>query len=249
MAESPDCVKATRYAAPTRSATSAAALAMTPPWVRGCQSIAAIVRSAWSSVETMMRAIVSTTVMGCSPTLVSPESITASAPSSTALATSEASARVGAGLVIIDSSIWVATMTGLALRRALSMICFCRNGTSSSGHSTPRSPRATMNASNALTTSSRLSIACGFSILAMTGQHDALLAHHAADVLGVGGAAHEAERDVVDAELEGPAQVLDVLLGQRRHRDRDPGQVDALVVAHLAGDHDARRDVGVVDGR
>ena len=84
--------------------------------------------------------------MGYSPTLVSPDSITASAPSSTALATSEASARVGAGLVIIDSSIWVATMTGLALRRAFSITRFCRNGTSSSGHSTPRSPRATMNA-------------------------------------------------------------------------------------------------------
>ena len=107
--------------------------------------------------------------MGYSPTLVSPDSITASAPSSTALATSEASARVGAGLLIIDSSIWVATMTGLALRRAFSTTRFCRNGTSSSGHSTPRSPRATMNPSKAFTISLRLSIACGFSIFAITG--------------------------------------------------------------------------------
>ena len=104
------------------------------------------------------------------PTLVSPDSITASAPSSTALATSEASARVGAGLEIIDSSIWVATMTGLALRRAFSTTSFCSSGTRSSGHSTPRSPRATMKPSKALITSSRLSIACGFSILAMTGR-------------------------------------------------------------------------------
>ena len=51
----------------------------------------------WSSVDAMIRAMVSTVSMGYSPTLVSPESITASAPSSTALATSEASARVGAG--------------------------------------------------------------------------------------------------------------------------------------------------------
>ena len=125
----------------------------------------------------MIRAIVSTVSIGYSPTLVSPDSITASAPSSTALATSEASARVGRGLVIIDSSIWVATMTGLALRRAISMTRFCRNGTSSSGqldaevaagdHERRRTPS---------TISSRLSIACGFSILAMTGQHDALLA-------------------------------------------------------------------------
>ncbi len=117
----------------------------------------------------MIRAIVWTVSIGYLPTLVSPDSITASAPSSTAFATSEASARVGAGLVIIDSSIWVATITGLALRRAFSTTRFCRNGTSSSGHSTPRSPRATMKPSNALTTSSRLSIACGFSIFAMTG--------------------------------------------------------------------------------
>ena len=117
----------------------------------------------------MIRAIVSTVWIGYSPTLVSPESITASAPSRMALATSEASARVGDGLEIIDSSIWVATMTGLALSRALSMIFFWRNGTSSIGHSTPRSPRATMKPSNAAMISSRFSIACGFSILAMTG--------------------------------------------------------------------------------
>ncbi len=85
------------------------------------------------------------------------------------MATSETSARVGEGLEIIDSSIWVATITGLALSRALSMIVFWRNGTSSAGHSTPRSPRATMKPSNAAITSSRLWIACGFSILAMTG--------------------------------------------------------------------------------
>ena len=45
--------------------------------------------------RTMIRAIVRTVSTGYSPTLVSPDSITASAPSSTALATSEASARVG----------------------------------------------------------------------------------------------------------------------------------------------------------
>ncbi len=117
----------------------------------------------------MIRAMVSTVWTGYSPTLVSPDSITASAPSSTAFATSEASARVGAGLEIIDSSIWVATMTGLALRRAFWTTSFCRNGTSSSGHSTARSPRATMKPSKAAITSSRFSIACGFSILAMTG--------------------------------------------------------------------------------
>ena len=45
------------------------------------------------------------------PAAVSPESIMADVPSKTALATSVISARVGVGLVIIDSSIWVAVMT------------------------------------------------------------------------------------------------------------------------------------------
>ena len=85
------------------------------------------------------------------------------------MATSEASARVGRGAEIIDSSIWVATMTGLAQRRAAVTICFCTSGTSSSGSSTPRSPRATMKASKASMISSRLATACGFSSLAMTG--------------------------------------------------------------------------------
>ncbi len=71
-----------------------------------------------------MRPIVSTTTTGYLPTLVSPESMTASAPSSTAFATSEVSARVGTGFSIIDSSICVATMTGFGhaaaeLHRAL----------------------------------------------------------------------------------------------------------------------------------
>ena len=116
-----------------------------------------------------MRAIVLTASSGYLPTDVSPESITASAPSRTALATSDASARVGREFSIIDSSIWVATMTGLAFSLAIWMARFCTSGTSSSGSSTPRSPRATMIASKASTIASRLSMASGFSSLAMTG--------------------------------------------------------------------------------
>src|SRR4051812_50087507 len=96
--------------------------------------------SSWCSVETMIRAIVRTVSMGYSPTLVSPDSITASAPSSTALATSEASARVGAGLLIIDSSIWVATITGLALRRGLFAPPLFREGPAPRGGPPPRGP-------------------------------------------------------------------------------------------------------------
>ena len=117
--------------------------------------------------------MVRTVLIGYRPTLVSPESITASAPSSTALATSEASARVGRELVIIESSIWVATMTGLAFSRAIWIARFCTSGTCSSGSSTPRSPRATMTPSKASTIASRLSTASGFSSLAITGSRRA----------------------------------------------------------------------------
>ncbi len=63
------------------------------------------------------------------PTAVSPESMSTSAPSNTALATSVASARVGRGCSIIDSSIWVATITGLPVRRPAATIFFWSTGT------------------------------------------------------------------------------------------------------------------------
>jgi hypothetical protein len=78
---------------------------------------------------------------------VSPDSMTASVPSKSALATSLASARVGRGFSIMDSSICVAVITGRPYRLASWMIRFCAIGTCSKGSSTPRSPRATMTAS------------------------------------------------------------------------------------------------------
>ena len=53
------------------------------------------------------------TWMGKLPAAVSPDSMTQSVPSSTALATSVASARVGRGFFIMLSSICVAVITGL----------------------------------------------------------------------------------------------------------------------------------------
>ena len=78
---------------------------------------------------------------------VSPESMTQSVPSNTALATSDVSARVGRGLLIIESSICVAVTTGLPAMLHFEIIIFCANATFSPGISTPRSPRATMMAS------------------------------------------------------------------------------------------------------
>ena len=60
---------------------------------------------------------------GYFPEAVSPLNIMASVPSMIALATSVASARVGRGLTIMDSSICVAVMTGFPawLQRLISI--------------------------------------------------------------------------------------------------------------------------------
>jgi hypothetical protein len=92
--------------------------------------------------------------------------MTASVPSRMAFATSLTSARVGRGFWIIDSSIWVAVMTGRALRFACRISRFCTRGTSSNGSSTPRSPRATITASAATRMVARFATAVSFSIFA-----------------------------------------------------------------------------------
>ena len=97
-----------------------------------------------------MRAMVATARTGSWPMAVSPESITTLEPSNTALATSEASARVGVAAWTIDSSIWVAVMAGRPRAMQVRMMRFCRCGSSSMGISAPRSPRATMTAPDGL---------------------------------------------------------------------------------------------------
>ncbi len=69
----------------------------------------------------------------------------------------------------MDSSIWVATMTGLAARLQARMMRFCMAGRAGRGHSTPRSPRATMITSASVRMSSSRSTAFCRSSLAMTG--------------------------------------------------------------------------------
>ena len=78
----------------------------------------------FDSASTTMRDMMETDSRGYCPLAVSAESMTASVPSKTALATSLASARVGRGFSIIDSSIWVAVMTGLRHAEARRMMCF-----------------------------------------------------------------------------------------------------------------------------
>src|SRR3989339_631397 len=64
-----------------------------------------------SSAARVILCIMRTVSIGYFPLAVSPESMTASVPSYTALATSDASARVGVGCSVIDSSICVAVIT------------------------------------------------------------------------------------------------------------------------------------------
>ena len=103
------------------------------------------------------------------------------------------------GSMIIDSSIWVATTTGLPARRDARVICFCRPGTFSTGSSTPRSPRATIRAS----VMSRIP---GEALDRLGLFH---LRHHrgapAGDLLGLGdvvGPLDERQRDPVGAGVE-----------------------------------------------
>ena len=112
--------------------------------------------------------MVCTTNVGCMPVAVSALSITASAPSNTALATSVISLRFGLIRSIMLSIICVATITGFALCIHFRINSFCINGTFSTGSSTPRSPRAIMMASLSIIISLIFISASGFSIFAIT---------------------------------------------------------------------------------
>src|SRR5690606_8154046 len=84
--------------------------------------------------------------------------------------------------------------------------------------------------------------------LADEGDADALLFHDLVADVGVGGGADEGQGDEVDAEAQGPAEVLLVLLGEGGDADGDAGEVEALVVGDHAADGDDGLDAGAVDG-
>ena len=76
------------------------------------------------SASVMIASSVWTARAGNAPAAVSPASMIASTPSSTAFAASLTSARVGLGSVLIDSSTCVATITGMPRRLARSVMSF-----------------------------------------------------------------------------------------------------------------------------
>ena len=217
---SPDWVNATRYFAPIRSATSAAALAITPPRVRGCQSIAAIRASPWSSVDSMMRAIVSHGLDGVLPhaRLAGQHHRVGAVEHGVGDVGGLRAGRPRRGdhrlehLGRDDDRLGVPTgdLDDLLLQERHVL----------ERHSTPRSPRATMMPSNASTISSMFSIACGFSILAITGRKTS-----SSFMIARTSSTSAAERTKDSAmkstrQVQRPAQVLLVLLGQRGHATR-----------------------------
>ena len=121
----------------------------------------------WDSVYSAISAILRTASTGYLPAADSPESIMADVPSYTAFATSEISALVGLGLLIIDSNISVAVITRLPNMRHFWISIFWIAGTSTKGISTPRSPLATIIPSQYSHIASILSMPERFSIFAI----------------------------------------------------------------------------------
>ena len=235
-AEPPEAVNAASALAPVSAAmcTAAAAIACGPS-----RSVprASARRDARQPLRPrrLMRAIVSTASIGHSPTLVSPESISASAPSSTAFATSEASARVGREWVIIDSSICVATITGRACSRApAAPRASARAAPARAGSPRPRSPRATIRPSNACDDGLECRHGLGLLDLGDHRQPRAELVHDRVRLADVVGRAHERERDQVHAQPHREAQVVAVLLAQLGALTRTPGRLMPLVVRDRA---------------
>ena len=116
------------------------------------------------------------------------------------------------------------------------MIRFCRSGTATAPISTPRSPRATITASASRGSSSSTATASAFSIFAITCAGEPAASISVLQRRHIGRRAHERERDEVEAELERELEIVDVLPRQRRDRQRDAGQVDALVRDDRAAD-------------
>ena len=145
-----------------------------------------------------MRTIVSTASTGYLPTAVSPLSITAEVPSRMALATSEASARVGSGASIIDSSICVAVITvlpGLAAHADHALLQHRHLGGADLDAEVAARHHQRVGHGH-----DRLELLDGLELLDL-GDHAlaaAVALDQALEILDVLGPPHERERDVVD---------------------------------------------------
>ena len=196
------------------------------------------------SAPSITSAMASTARAGYLPTADSPDSITASLPSSTAFATSDTSARVGTGLWIIDSIICVAVIVTRSRLRASVQDALLQAGELRVAHLdaevAARDHHRVARPDDLLEPRDRLA--------ALDLGDDARVAAGGREqrprLLDVRRLAHERHREVIDVELGREPHVLAILVGQRLRRQPAAAPVDALVVRHLAagGDHalDAR---------
>ena len=147
----------------------------------------------------------------------------ASAPTcrrGSALATSLASARVGSGAWSIDSSICVAVITGLPRSSAARMIRFWSSGTAAGADLDAQVAAGDHHRVGASTIVPSACTASAFSIFAITRACEPALSMQRAQIADVVRRAHERQRDVVHAQIEREGEVVDVLLRQRRDRQR-----------------------------
>ena len=184
--------------------------------------------------------MVATASTGNCPAADSADSITASAPSKIAVATSDTSARVGTGLEIMLSSICVATTTGLPARArgAGDLLLDARHLLQRHFHAeiAARHHQRVGEVHDLVEPRHRLRL---FDL----GHHGGAAAR---DLLGLGdvlGPLHERQPDPVDAGIERGVEIGAVLRRQRRERDDGVGQAHALAVGELAADLDARDDL------
>jgi hypothetical protein len=151
---------------------------------------------------------------------------------------------VGRDAPIIDSSICVATMTGLACSRQACTARFCTSGTVSSGISTPEVAAGDHEPVERLDDLVEVVDRLRLLDLGEDGQAGARLVHDLVHALDVLGRAHERQRDHVGPQGQAEAQVVLVLLRQGGHADADAGQGQALVVRDRTALGDEQPHVG-----
>ena len=167
---------------------------------------------------------------------VSPESITVEEPSNTALATSEASARVGLGAWIIDSSIWVAVMTGRPTAMQRRMISFWRCGSSSIGNSDAEVATGDHHRAGGL--DDGVEVLDRGSGLDLGHDERASRARLDADAAHVVGRAHERQGEHVDADLDEGVGQAEVVGGRGGEPQPVRGDVEAGPTGEVAAvDH------------
>ena len=193
----------------------------------------------------MTASSICTALTGNAPAAVSPASMMASAPSSTALAASLTSARVGLGSTRIDSNTCVATMAGKPERACApdDLLLHARHllerhleaEIAARDHHALRDPQDGVEVVDRGRT-----LDLGDERRRAAGPLDDLA--RTSDIFR---RLHEAQRHEVHAEAQAELQVVDVFVGQRRRRQRHAGSVDALVPAERSAvdddDLEARR--------